>query len=245
MLHDDPPVKDDNGALAIAADILLSLPSNIWWRLLQDPDGEIDVSTGSRQEWAHIIPVYLKAGLYLAPNIVGTDYKLQFNKEKWDELKLFLAKRNGVLLELSPIRNKGEGASHHVTVSTPAKRQPKFKSAIRQAVEVAKNELAAIGVDSLRGTRRNTRQNNVDDCAMKEKLEQFCAAFRDEFLSFASDQLSEDVHLMEAIKQYTMELMAASEELKRQQQQSERISRRCASRTARILCIGRRSRAAN
>ena len=56
---------------------------------------------------------------------------------------------------------------------------------------------------------------------MKEKLEQFCAAFRDEFLSFASDQLSEDVHLMEAIKQYTMELMAASEELKRQQQQSE------------------------
>ena len=113
LLHDDPPVKDDNGALAIAADILLSLPSNIWWRLLQDPDGEIDVSTGSRQEWAHIIPVYLKAGLYLAPNIVCTDYKLQFIKERWDELQLFLAKRNGVLLEWSPIRNKGEDVSHH------------------------------------------------------------------------------------------------------------------------------------
>ena len=30
LLHDDPPVKYVNGVLAIAADILLSLPSNIW-----------------------------------------------------------------------------------------------------------------------------------------------------------------------------------------------------------------------
>ena len=88
-------------------------------------------------------------------------------------------------------------------------------------MKVVKNRLSAIGVDSLRGTQRNTCQNNVDDCAMKEKLEQFYAAFRDEFLSFASDQLFEDENLMEAIKQYTMELMAASEELKQQQQQSE------------------------
>ena len=56
MLDDDPPVKDDNDALAIAADILLSLLSNIWWRLLQDPDGKIDVSTASRQELSHINP---------------------------------------------------------------------------------------------------------------------------------------------------------------------------------------------
>ena len=38
LFDDDPPVKDENGALMIAADILLSLPRNIWWRLLQDPD---------------------------------------------------------------------------------------------------------------------------------------------------------------------------------------------------------------
>ena len=76
-----------------------------------------------------------------------------------------------------------------------------------------KNGLSAIGVDSMMGTRRNTHQHNVDDSAMKEKLEQFCAAFCDEFSSFASDKLSKDQDLMEAIKQYTMEHVAASKEL--------------------------------
>ena len=65
--------------------------------------------------------------------------------------KSFRKKRNGVLLEWSPIRNEGEGVSHHVTIGTPAERKPKFRSAIRQAVEVVKNEFPTIGDDLLRG----------------------------------------------------------------------------------------------
>ena len=116
------------------------------------------------------------------------------------------------------------------------KRKPKFRSAIRQAVEVMKNGLSAIGVDLLRGTRRNTRQKNVDKGAMKEKLEKFCGVFRDEFLLFASDKLSKDQHLMEAIKQYTMEFVTASKELTKQRQQADMLGLNWLVRT-RLICL--------
>ena len=56
-----PVVEDDNGGLSLAADLLLTLPRNIWWHILQDNDGDLDISTGSRQEWSLILPVLLKS----------------------------------------------------------------------------------------------------------------------------------------------------------------------------------------
>lgn len=41
--NDEPIVSDDDGSLALAADLLLNLPKNIWYRLLQDPDSEMDI----------------------------------------------------------------------------------------------------------------------------------------------------------------------------------------------------------
>ena len=51
---DEPLVPDEYGALALAADLLLTLPRGIWWRLLEDPSIELGVSDGTNQEWAHI-----------------------------------------------------------------------------------------------------------------------------------------------------------------------------------------------
>ena len=60
-----PVVEDDNGGLLLAADLLLTLPRNIWWHILQDNDGDLDISTGSCQEWSLILPVFLKSQLML------------------------------------------------------------------------------------------------------------------------------------------------------------------------------------
>ena len=44
---DAPIVEDDNGALALAVDLMLDLPPGIWWHALQDLDGELDVGVAT------------------------------------------------------------------------------------------------------------------------------------------------------------------------------------------------------
>ena len=56
-----PVVEDDDGGLLLAATILLTLPTNIWWHILQDNDGDLDISTGSRQDWSLILPVFIES----------------------------------------------------------------------------------------------------------------------------------------------------------------------------------------
>ena len=81
--HEPPKksrIKDTDSSLALASDLLMNLPFDIWWRLLQDPDGELDVKYGTRQDLSLIIPVYLQSGLFSAPPIGMESYKLQFAK---------------------------------------------------------------------------------------------------------------------------------------------------------------------
>ena len=74
--EDMPVIKDTDSSLALASDLLMNLLLDIWWRLLQDPDGELDVKYGTRQDLSLIIPVYLQSGLFSAPPIGMESYKL-------------------------------------------------------------------------------------------------------------------------------------------------------------------------
>lgn len=77
--------KDESGGLRLAVDLLATLPHHVWWRALQDPDATMDVSTGTRQDWSVIMPVFIKAGLFCVPQ-VGKSTKLQFNESRWDKV---------------------------------------------------------------------------------------------------------------------------------------------------------------
>ena len=57
-------VHDVTGALGLAADLCSTLPRGVWWKIMPDLEAELDISTGSRQDWSLIVPVYIKAGLF-------------------------------------------------------------------------------------------------------------------------------------------------------------------------------------
>ncbi len=75
-----PLFKDPNGAFALSVDLLVTLPPNIWWRILQDPEGELDVATATHQSWSLIYPLYLKANLFHPPSSKESS-KLIINKK--------------------------------------------------------------------------------------------------------------------------------------------------------------------
>lgn len=215
----DAIIADDNGALALAAEVLFSLPRDLWWRTLQCPDGGLDLSSGSRQSWSVIVPVYLKAGLYTPPNIdQAGSFKLQYVKKRWDELKLFMEYKHNTLIEIEPMERKGISISHHVRVCDG---KPKFNSAFQQLKAVAKKGLDAIGLHSLAGTRRNTRRNDHDDTEMREKLEEFRAQFHDEFVAFARKKIEGDEEMMEAVRQYAAEIMGEARDEAQEQERSD------------------------
>ena len=83
---DESYIIDDDSLLDLVADLMTNLPQDIWWGTLADADGEVDVSTGSRQNWFHIFPVYLKSGLYSAPLAGWSSSNLGYTKIRWDEL---------------------------------------------------------------------------------------------------------------------------------------------------------------
>ena len=136
-----PVVEDDNGGLLLAATILLTLPRNIWWHILQDNDGNLDISTGSRQDWSLILPVFIKSRLFFPPKLLGS-IKLQFNKERWDHLKLFMSKHNGVVLEYTKFqRNRQEWDTFHVMVRSEDLKKPKYNSIQKQSRSVLKDRM--------------------------------------------------------------------------------------------------------
>mmetsp|Transcript_42053 Transcript_42053/g.75824 ORF Transcript_42053/g.75824 Transcript_42053/m.75824 type:complete len:294 (-) Transcript_42053:317-1198(-) len=211
-----PVVEDDNGGLALAADLLLTLPRNIWWHILQDNDGDLDISTGSRQEWSLILPVFLKSRLFHPPKLLGSS-KLQINKERWDHLKLFMKEHNGVVLEYTKRqKNKQEFNSYHVMVRRKDLKKPKYNSIQKQSHAIVNDGWAAIGLNALSGTRRSTRQNEVDDREIKSRLEEFRSQFLNDFLSLASENASKNKSMIKMVEQYLQELVAASELLEKQ-----------------------------
>jgi len=83
---DESYIIDDDSLLDLVADLMTNLPQDIWWGTLANADGEVDVSTGSRQNWFHIFPVYLKSGLYSAPLAGWSSSNLGYTKIRWDKL---------------------------------------------------------------------------------------------------------------------------------------------------------------
>ena len=83
-----PFIKDTDSSLALASDLLMNLPFDIWWRLLQDPDGKLEVKHNTWQDWPLIIPVYLKPGVFSTPLIGMKLHRLKFAKanKRWDDL---------------------------------------------------------------------------------------------------------------------------------------------------------------
>ena len=77
---DESYIIDYDSLLDLVADLMTNLPQDIWWSTLADADGEVDVSTGSRQNWFHIFPVYLKPGLYFAPLAGWSSSNLGYTK---------------------------------------------------------------------------------------------------------------------------------------------------------------------
>ena len=41
-------IKDPSGGLRLAADLFATLPPGVWWRSLEDPDGGVDLATGTQ-----------------------------------------------------------------------------------------------------------------------------------------------------------------------------------------------------
>lgn len=160
---DAPIVEDDNGALELAADLMLNLPPGIWWHVLQDFDGELDVATAARQEWSLIVPVYIKSRLFQPP--AANSNKLQFNRSRWDELILFIKHRNNIKLQVEPLRQKGKSAVYCVTIGTKRKSKPKFSSTIEQMRMTLKKGMEALGI--------RTGGDTVDDLAMTQRLQHF------------------------------------------------------------------------
>ena len=78
--EDMPIIKDMDGSLALASDLLMNLPRDIWWRLLQDPDGKLEVKHNTWQDWPLIIPVYLQAALLSTLPIGMELHRLKFAK---------------------------------------------------------------------------------------------------------------------------------------------------------------------
>ena len=213
--NDEPIVSDDDGSLALAADLLLNLPKNIWYRLLQDPDSEMDIKHGTRQDWALIIPVFLKAQLYSPPPTDSGTKKLQFNKNRWDDLKKLIDHRDNITIEHVPIRFGKENISHHILIRN--NKSVKYRNPVIQKAEVIKQGVEeALGVSSTVGKRRNTRQNNVDDNAMTARLEKFRSKFEEEFIAFTMKEMEKETDIMYAIKQYQKELNASVEKHKSQ-----------------------------
>ena len=93
-----------------------------------------------------------------------------------------MKEHNGVVLEYTKFqRNKEEKDSFHVMARRKDLKKPKYNSIQKQYRAVVKDGWAAIGLNSLMGTRRSTHQNYVDDRQVKEKLEQFSLKFLNEF----------------------------------------------------------------
>ena len=212
-----PLVQDDDGSLALAADLFRTLPLNVWWRTFEDPDGEIDLSVGTRQDWDLIIPLYIKAGLYRPPSAGTIGNKIQFDKDRWGQFVVLLEERHGLKMEVTPIYRKGGGLSHFVIIRSKVGSKkwsaPRYGSPIRQEAEVNKFGLSAIGINSLGGgMRKNTRQNNEDDATMKDMLETSRSDFVNSFLSYATEQLQNDRAKIDSIKPYATELAKEVEE---------------------------------
>ena len=211
---DAPIVEDDNGALAIAADLMLNLPPHVWWSTLHDYDCELDVATGVRQEWSLLVPVWIKSRLYTPPPAHSN--KLQFNKNRWDDLVLLIQNRDNVKLHVEPLQLKGKSKVWCVAIGTKKKAKPKLPSAVSQMRLVLKKGIDALGIKTGRGRRRNTRRNNVDDAAMTERLQQFRDVFHKQFLAFATKQVKTNDDILDAMKQYMSELVAETERLSKQ-----------------------------
>ena len=219
-----PIIKDDDGSLALAAEIVKKLPTDLWWRSLQDPDGEVDIAIGSRQEWSLIIPVLLKSGLYKPPGVgVAGKYKLQFVKERWDELKqLLLEEKHNMFMEWVPLELQGCSISYHIRIRGDDAKNAKTMTPLRQMKNVVQSGIMNV-MSSLKSARRNTRKKRAQDNALKDsddELREILVAFRtkfeNEFILFATKEMEKDKDMIATIQQYSDELVAASEERRKQ-----------------------------
>ena len=98
-------------------------PQDIWWSTLADAIGEVDVSAGSRQDWFHIFPVYLKSGLYSAPHAGWSSSNLGFMKIRWDELCTLLNWKHKLKMEWTTLEQEGRGLTH---VNSDGKNKNKY-----------------------------------------------------------------------------------------------------------------------
>ena len=160
---------------------------------MPDLEAELDVSTGSRQDWSLIIPVYMKAGLFKSGGAEEpSSAKLRFQKKRWDDMKLLLAAR-GIRLQWERIQRKGEGAGYVIGLLSGKVVTPVAQSQIKQEDIVKENGLESIGIPSIAGIRRNTRANDYDDRQMTARLEHFREEYVEEFLAFMGEEMKRDI----------------------------------------------------
>ena len=93
-----------------------------------------------------------------------------------------MKEHNGVVLEYTKRqKNKQEFNSYYVMARRKDLKKTKYNSIQKQCSAVVNDGWAAIGLNSLSGTRPSTHQNEVDDREIKARLEQFRSQFLNNF----------------------------------------------------------------
>ena len=196
-------IVDDSGALRLAADLLVTLPPHIWWRSLLDLDSGVDLSLGTQKEWAVIMPVMIKSGLFKVPPIGIKHTKLEFDTSRWDDLTQVLSTVYHVRLEYTETQRRNETRSYFIILNG----SPMLGSPLRQMATVSEKGLEALNIPSLIGVCGNTRMSRCNDAPMTERLYEFQRKYRNEFLAFYSERLpAEDSSV---IGQYIQDLKQA------------------------------------
>ena len=135
---DESYIIDDDSLLDLVVYLMTNFPRDIRWSTLADEDGEVDVSTGSRQNWFHIFPVYLKSGLYAAPLAGWSSLNLGYTKMRWDELCTLVCAlvncKHMLKIEWTTLKQKGWGLIHHVYVSSDGKNKNKHANPTAQRI---------------------------------------------------------------------------------------------------------------